>query len=199
MLLMLTHAIHAILMLKITKQKLMVHIDWIMSANVEYLHSKWRFHLNSPERRRPIFYTENLWRPAVQRNHRTRLRFGGAADLLWIWWLIKWAIFKVPYEYVQIKRLHSGYTQWDAIQLISQLAGWHLRSITSLTMHKYSTDTVLNFIHISEYASIQKYWKGTWFPKYSQPYGEKTISMLTISTIRCQHCAILIYYGATKW
>lgn len=70
-------------------------------------------------------------------------------------------------------------------------------------MHKYSTDTVLNFIHGSDYASIQKYWKGTWFSKYFQSYGlkygEKTISMLTISTIRCQHCAILIYYGATKW
>lgn len=133
MLLIIIHTIHAILMFKITKQKWMLHIDWIMSANVEYLHSKWRFYgitwtLLRDAGLHSILRTSGGLQ--VQWNHRTRLRFGGAADLLWIWWLIKWAIFKVPYEYVQIKLLHSGYTQWDAIQLISQLAGWHLRTIT---------------------------------------------------------------------
>lgn len=91
-----------------------------MSVNVE-----WRNHLKCLSPERPRVDLHSILRSSgglqVQRNHRTRLGFGGATDLLWIWWLIKWAIFKVPYEHVQIKQLDSGYTQWDANQLISEL------------------------------------------------------------------------------
>jgi len=55
---------------------------------------------NSPERLRVDLHSilRSSGGLQVQWSHRTRLGFGGATDLLWIWWLIKWTIFQVPCE-----------------------------------------------------------------------------------------------------
>ncbi len=145
MILIQNHTVQAKSMPQITKQKIMSHIDWVMTANVEYLHSKSRSqHITcgasslSWETLTYILY----WEPLEACRYRGTIVPHSGLVGLQICYGSDGSLnepFSKSHMNVQIKQSHSGYTQWDAIKLISErfeLTDWHLHSISSPIIRK---------------------------------------------------------------
>lgn len=135
------HTIQAISMPQITKKRLMSRIDWVMTADVEYLHSKSRSQHVTRGASLLSWDTDLHSIPRTSGGPQDRYRgtiapHSGSVGLQ-VCYRCDGSLnepFSKSHMNVQIKQLHSGYTQWDAIQLISEifeLPDWHLHTISS--------------------------------------------------------------------